>query len=242
LVGVGVAEGVVIADAVGVAAGVGDVGVCVASWVAVAVAAAVATDVALGVGVGVGVGGGAVPNASPDSSTFWGLAAASSVSINVPVSLLDFEVLAAGGLNVTETGQVPPAGRVPRQFWLAVNPALAAMPLISSATGFLFVNVTSFDALEVPRCVLGNESVCGLNCSAPSTPDPLRPTGLALLPPESVTVSVLLRTPTFVGVKVTPTEHFLPGAKAVPLQPLGSLTAKSPGSVPPRARVAIVAG
>ena len=78
-----------------------------------------------------------------------------------------------------------------------------------SATGFLLLNATDRGALRVPRCILPNESVCGWNCSAPRTPEPLRPTGLALLPPESVTVSVLLRTPSFVGVKVTSTAQLL---------------------------------
>jgi hypothetical protein len=198
--------------------------------------------VGVGVGVGDGVGvGGAVPNATPDSCTFCGLAAASSVICNTPVSFFAFELWAAGGLNITETWQVTPDARVAGQLSWAVNPAPALTLLISSATVFLLVNVTDCGALRVPRCVLGNESVCGLNCSAPITPEPLRPTGLALLPPESVTVSIALRTPSFVGVKVTSTVHFLPGARAVLLQALGSSTAKSPGSAPPRARDAIVA-
>jgi len=200
-----------------------------------------AVAVGVGLGVGVGVGAGAVPNATPESCTFWGLALASSVISNTPVSFFAFELAAAGGLNITETWQLAPDAKVAGQLSWAINPAPAVTLLISSATVFLLVNVTDCGALRVPRCVLGNESVCGLNCSAPGTPEPLRPTGLALLPPESITVSVLLRTPTFVGAKVTSTAHFLPGARAVPLQPLGSSNAKSPGSVPPRERVAMVA-
>ena len=121
-----------------------------------------------------------MPNATPDSCTFWGLAAASSVISNTPVSFFAFEVLAAGGLNITETWQWAPASRVAGQLFSAVNPAPAATSMMPSATRFLLVNVTGCDALRVPRCVLGNESVCGLNCSAPRTPDPLRLTGLAL--------------------------------------------------------------
>ena len=53
---------------------------------------------------------------------------------------------------------------------------------------------------------------------------------------------VLLIAPSFVGVKVTSTEHFSPGAKAVPLQLSGASTVKSAESASPIETVAIVAG
>ena len=144
----------------------------------VGIGVGVGVAVGVGVGVWVGVGVGAVPNAIPDTCTFCGLAAASSAISNTPVSLVVFEVVAGGGLNLTETEQVTPGARIPRQP-SAANPS-AVMPVMKSATGFLLLNATNRGALRVPRCVLGNESVCGLNCSAPRTPEPLRPTGLAL--------------------------------------------------------------
>lgn len=164
-VGVGVGVGVGIGEGEGVEVGV-DVGAGVGVPVETAIAVGAGVAVGIGVGVGVagvgvadgvgagdevGVGGGAVPNATPDNCTFWGLAAASLVSINAPVILLPFEFLAAGGLNVTETSQVPPAARVPRQLLSAVNPDSGVMLLMSSATGFLLLNVTNCGALKVPR-------------------------------------------------------------------------------------------
>jgi hypothetical protein len=65
---------------------------------------------------------------------------------------------------------------------------------------------------------------------------------LALCPLESVTVSLLLIAPSLVGVKVTSTEHFSPGANAVPPQLSGASTVKSSESASPMERVAIVAG
>ena len=121
-----------------------------------------------------------MPNASPDSCTFWGLAAASSVISNTPLSFFAFELAAAGGLNITETWQSAPAAKVAGQLSWAINPAPAVTSMMLSATGFLLVNVTDCGALRVPRCVLPNESVCGCNCNTARTPEPLRPTGLAL--------------------------------------------------------------
>ena len=72
--------------------------------VAVGVAVSVAVTVVVAVEVAVGVGG--MPNAVPDNFTVWGLPAASSVIVSVPVSLVCLGLLASTGLKVTDTMQV----------------------------------------------------------------------------------------------------------------------------------------
>ena len=87
------------------------------------VAVAVGVEVALGVGdsVGVAVGDGPV-NPTPSSFTFCGLPAAASAKLSSPLLNLPFD----GGMKVTDTTQLPPAGIVPTQ---SFESRLKALPV-----------------------------------------------------------------------------------------------------------------
>ena len=150
-VAVCVAVGVGDADGVGVAVLVAVVAVAVGVAVDVRVAVAVAVGVGDAVAVGVGVGVATAARPTPLSFTFCGLLAPPSLKVSVPWNLR-FD----GGLNVTETGQLPPGDKMPgHTYGLKLKPMpLTAMFGAGKSALLLLVNVTVCGVLVRPAASL----------------------------------------------------------------------------------------
>ena len=139
-----------------------------------------------------------------------------SVIVSVPVRLP-----AAVGVKITEIAQpVPAATLVPQVFVWAKSPDVAIDEMVSPAVPEL-VSVTVCGALAVPSVCEANVRLLGESITAGdvitgTAPVPLNVTvwgdPLAL----SVIVSIPVRAPTAVGVKVTEIVHLAPAATLIP--------------------------
>ena len=122
------------------------------------------------------------------------------------------------GLNLTLMVQLAPPARLVPQVWLRVKSLLLApvrlMPVRLRAALPLLVKVTSLAALVVPMARVGKLRLFGDKETA--VPMPLKLTLCGLLPALSVSVSVPLRGPAAVGLKVTRMVQLAPPARLVP--------------------------
>jgi len=84
-----------------------------------------------------------------------------------------------------------------------------------SITFWLFFRVNTFAALDFPTTVAEYVAVAGVN-AAWALPVPDRDTVCGLFVPLSLTESVPVRAPTWVGVKVTLIVQLFPAAKVLP--------------------------
>ncbi len=108
---------------------------------------------------------------------------------------------------------------------------MVEMPLMLTGIEPTFVMVTPCEGLVVPTSWLPKVSEVGETLTVGATPVPLRPTVCGLPAALSLMLSVALRVPVAVGVKVTLIEQLPPVATDVP-QLL--VWAKSPGLAPVR--------
>jgi hypothetical protein len=100
----------------------------------------------------------------PDKGMVWGLPAALSVMVRVPLS-----VPVPLGVNVTEIWQLPPAPTLTPQLLVSPKSPVAEMLLIVSAAPPGLVNVTTCGELVVPTGCEGKVSLLGLELtSAPA--------------------------------------------------------------------------
>jgi hypothetical protein len=150
----------------------------------------------------------------PERATVCGLSAALSTNTSEPDRLP-----VAVGLKVMLTVQLAPAATVEPQLLLVMLKSL--LPVIVSLVRFrvalpVLVNVTGCGELEVPTVWLPNERLVGDTLTTGAVPFPERATVWGLLGSESVRVTVALRLPLAVGLKVTLIEQLLPPARLEP--------------------------
>jgi len=137
-----------------------------------------------------------------------GLPLASSLTLRVPL-----RAPTALGVKVTVSVQLPPAAKLLGQLlWLVKSPLLDTA-LIFSAEPPLLVSVTVCEAV-FPRVTLPNERLVGLRLAwAAPTPMPDRETSMGETGPLLTTDTLPLLLPAEVGVKLTLTLVFCPGAR-----------------------------
>ena len=112
-------------------------------------------------------------------------------------------VPAAVGVKVMLIVQLAPAFSEPPQLLVCAKSPLAVMPVMLNGTVPLLVSVTDWVALVVPTGWLPKLGLVGDNVAAGPVPVPDRATVCGLPLALSVTVSVPVREPPVVGVKVT---------------------------------------
>jgi len=163
----------------------------------------------------------------PPSATDWGLPAASSLIVTLPLRAPVWI-----GLNTTPIAQVAPGARLPPLHWsLAIaNPADAVALAILSVAVFGFLTVIAFDALLDPTTTLPKLVVAGVIVRLPAIPAPLSADDPALAFPVSLTTSEAVWVPSAPGVKVSIAEQLVAIA-SVEAQLL-PLIVKSPGLAP----------
>ena len=159
-----------------------------------------------------------------------------SVTLNVVVRLPE-----AAGVKVTLMVQLAPTARLaPQPLVWAKSPLLVpviAMLLIVNGALPLFVSVTAWAALVVLTDWFPNPTEVGDRLAAGAVPVPVRLAVRGLPVPLSVTVSVALRVPEAVGLKVTLMVQLAAAARLAP-QPF--VRAKSPLLVPVMATLLMV--
>src|SRR5580692_2754058 len=134
----------------------------------------------------------------------------------VPIS-----VVPVLGVNATEIVQLlGPFARTPPHVelgWMAKSELLDMTPIVTE-TALLLVTVIDFAALVVPTIWLENARPRGVYVIGGATPIPTRLTGGAFTAP-AVKVTVSMRWPRAVGVKVIATVQDPPAARVVPAAP-----------------------
>ncbi len=185
------------------------------------------------------------PVAVPLRATVWLLAVLPALSLMVNVAL---RAPAAVGPKVTEIEQVPDTAMLPVQVLAEIAKSSGLVPVmetpeIVSAPVPPLVSVTVCAELVVPTLWLLNVSEVGEGVAAGTpTPVPLSDPDCVdpvTLPALSVTVSVAVRLPIPVGLKVTETRQ-VPATATVPEQLF--VVAKSVAFVPLITTLAIVSG
>jgi hypothetical protein len=151
-----------------------------------------------------------------------------SVTVCVPPVALSLYVTAAVsapatvGLNSTELEQLAPAASVVEHVVALIRNEVAFVPVIALAALKVavavpvFLIVTIWAAVVVPRIVDANVSDAGVKLSVGAVAVPLRATVWGELPALSVALSVAERLPAVVGLKVTVTTQEPPAARLVP--------------------------
>ncbi len=162
----------------------------------------------------------------PDNATVCGLLPAPSVNVSVAV-----REPAAVGLKVMLTMQLADPARLAPQ----VSPAIVKSPLLDPeiatllmliAAGPPLLSVTVWAALVAPTVVAANGRLAGATVAFAGEPTPDNATICGLLPAPSVNVSVAVREPAAVGLKVMLTVQVADPARLAP-QVLPAI-AKSP--------------
>ena len=141
-----------------------------------------------------------------------GLFDALSLTVNVPLRVPDAE-----GVNVTEIVQLAREAKVfgdKGQFDVCPKSPEVEIVLMLSALVPAFFSVTVFAALVVEIVWLENVRLAGDNVTG-RTPDPVREATWGDPEALSVTVSVPVRLPDTVGVKVTEIVHLVPAASVL---------------------------
>ena len=139
----------------------------------------------------------------PDRLTVCGLVLALSVTLRVPVRVPRFD-----GVNTTEIAQLAFAANVLGDNGQVLDACAKSpeveIPEIVSGTAWLFLTVTLFPALVVPITWLAKVRFAGVRLTG-AVPVPLNGAVCGEFEALSLTVSVPVRAPTAVGVKVTET-------------------------------------
>jgi hypothetical protein len=152
-----------------------------------------------------------------------GLLLALSATLNFPVL-----VPVAVGLNTTLMVQLVLAARLVVQVVAeTLKSPLVEITMLSSVTFCLLVRVNTFAGLLVPTVSAGNVALLGVNV-AWATPVPDSGTVCGLFEALSVIVRFPVRTPTWVGVKVTLITQLFPTASVLPQGFVLVAFAKSP--------------
>jgi hypothetical protein len=169
---------------------------------------------------------GAVP--VPDSAIVWGLPAALSVIVTIPVL-----VPVALGVNVTGRRQLAPASSELPQVLASAKSPVTAIPLIQSALVPVLLIVTDWAGLVVSQFCQGKVNVRLERETTGAVPVPNRVTLCGLPAALSVIVTAAFRAPTAVGVKVTLIVQLAFGATGLPAaQVVPVASAKSPALAP----------
>jgi hypothetical protein len=152
-----------------------------------------------------------------------GLPTALSATLSVPV-----RVPVAVGLNTTLMVHFALAARLDEQ----VVAEMLKSPVVDGeipvkATACLLVNVNVFAGLDTPTFSVGNDALAGVSVAC-TVPVPDNATVCGLLGELSVIVSVPVRVPTAVGVKVTSILQFFPAASVAPQGLVDVVWPKSP--------------
>ena len=140
-----------------------------------------------------------------------GLPAALSATFNVPVL-----VPVCVGVNVTLILQLDLAAKLVVQVVVeTLKSPVVEMAMLVSATVCLLASVNTFAGLVVPTVRAGYVALAGVNVAA-TTPVPVSGTVCGLFEALSLTESVPVRDPIWVGVKVTSITQLFPAAKVLP--------------------------
>jgi hypothetical protein len=139
--------------------------------------------------------------------TFWGLWAASSAMLRVPV-----RVLPAAGLKVTEMVQLPPALTPLPQVLLCEKSPLAVMPETASAPLPVLFTVTVCAALLVPDNWAAKVSEAGDKLTTGASPVPVPVTAISCGSPGASSLRVMFpeKVPDALGTKLTDIEQLPP--------------------------------
>src|SRR5207237_7671843 len=121
-------------------------------------------------------------------------------------------------VKVTFTVQLPPAASVAPRSLLCESSPLVSMEVMSTALLVPLFTFTTCGALLVPTFCEPNVKLVGVtvNWGELEAPVPVSDTFCGLLEAESVSVSVPVRVPPAVGVKVTLTVQLAPAARLLP--------------------------
>ena len=135
----------------------------------------------------------------------------------------------------SEAPQVVPTGSMPKGLPLVAMPLITTVVLEPTTLGLLFFTVSNLSALVVP-CVTLPNWIAGTTESAESVPVPFSVTEAGLLLALLIMVTLPLRVPCAIGLKVTPIVQLAPPARTVEpprLQgvPPTGVSAKSPDGV-----------
>jgi hypothetical protein len=149
----------------------------------------------------------------PVSATAWGLPAASSEIVKLPL-----RVPVCVGLNVVPIVQLAAGARsLPLHVSLLITKSPEGTTAsIWRATVLGFLRVVVFVVLEAPTITLPKLQVSGVIVSLPATPAPFRAADPALGFASSLNDSNAVRVPSAAGVKVSITVQLVPLARVEP--------------------------